>query len=230
MKRFWRSTPKISNNYLNPAPTPAYTKIKIEIIGGDDCGKTSLQKCFVYGNDHKHNHDIMVISDMDTKIVDQYKLIIHNYLGIGLYKGLMKDATRNADVVFLCFDLSSTTSFGYLQENFADIFCNPQINKILVGLKNDLPPVVYDGIYIQQRAVELAREYKMDYLECSAKNNKNVEEIFNKAILLKYPEAEKVLIPRESNGIILDGDLAPPGVALKPGEQNPGRQNNYYPI
>ncbi|XP_033952503.1 rho-related GTP-binding protein RhoF [Pseudochaenichthys georgianus] len=170
-------------------------ELKIVIVGDGGCGKTSLLMVYAKG-DFPEKYAPSVFEKYVTTISlggKEIKLNLYDTAGQDDYDRLRPLAYQEADLILVCFDVTNPTSY----ENVL-IKWHPEVKHfcrdtpvILIGCKTDLRkdkecsrklnamnqvPVTYtEGEETrQQMNAEL-------YLECSAKHQENVEDIFREA-------------------------------------------------
>eukprot|EP01128_Nolandella_sp_AFSM9_P005275 TRINITY_DN2519_c1_g1_i1.p1 TRINITY_DN2519_c1_g1~~TRINITY_DN2519_c1_g1_i1.p1 ORF type:complete len:191 (+),score=15.63 TRINITY_DN2519_c1_g1_i1:98-670(+) len=91
------------------------------------------------------------------------------------------------DVFLLCFDLSRPATLRTIQEKFAPSLDHhvPEAQRILVGCKSDLrsDESIRTEMVKTSDAIKVQKSIgAIHYIECSAKANINVEELFDTAI------------------------------------------------
>ncbi|XP_075945028.1 rho-related GTP-binding protein RhoF [Anarhichas minor] len=170
-------------------------ELKIVIVGDGGCGKTSLLLVYAKG-DFPEKYAPSVFEKYTTTISlgrKEIKLNLYDTAGQEDYDRLRPLSYQQADLVLVCFDVTNPTS----HENVL-IKWHPEVKHfcrdtpvILIGCKTDLrkdkecarklkamnqAPVTYtQGEETrQQMNAEL-------YLECSAKYQENVEDVFREA-------------------------------------------------
>ncbi|XP_076019975.1 rho-related GTP-binding protein RhoF [Genypterus blacodes] len=170
-------------------------ELKIVIVGDGGCGKTSLLMVYAKG-DFPEKYAPSVFEKYVTTISmgrKEIQLNLYDTAGQDDYDRLRPLSYQDADLVLVCFDVTNPTSF----ENVA-IKWHPEVRHfcrdtpvILIGCKTDLrkdkecarklkalnlAPVTYT------QGEETQQLMKADlYLECSAKHQENVEDIFREA-------------------------------------------------
>mgnify|MGYP001255919897 CR=1 FL=1 len=86
---------------------------KIGIIGDYSVGKSSIMNTYVYGEE-RSRHDSTIGVDFNHKIVEyqnhKFKLHIWDTAGQEIYRAILPMYYRNADVVFICIDMSNSNS------------------------------------------------------------------------------------------------------------------------
>ena len=116
--------------------------------------------------DQGNNTKVVKTQIWDTAGQENFKSITRNY-----YKGSIG--------ALLVFDITNRKSFENIQSWINEItqIANNQIQLILVGNKFDLSLVKRE--ITEQEAQDYARKLSINYIECSAKTNFNIQEIFN---------------------------------------------------
>lgn len=170
-------------------------ELKIVIVGDGGCGKTSLLMVYAKG-DFPERYAPSVFEKYNTTISlggKEIKLNLYDTAGQDDYDRLRPLSYQEANVVLVCFDVTNPTSFeNVLIKWHPEVkhFCR-DIPIILIGCKIDLrkdkeclrklkalnlAPITYT------QGEETSRQMNADlYLECSAKYQENVEDIFREA-------------------------------------------------
>ncbi|KAK7895245.1 hypothetical protein WMY93_020570 [Mugilogobius chulae] len=170
-------------------------ELKIVIVGDGGCGKTSLLMVYAKG-DFPETYAPSVFEKYNTTISvggKDIRLNLYDTAGQDDYDRLRPLAYQEANVVLVCFDVTNPTSFeNVLVKWFPEVkhFCR-DIPLILIGCKTDLrkdkecarklralnlEPITYT------QGEEACKEMNAEvYLECSAKFQENVEDIFREA-------------------------------------------------
>ncbi|CAL8278767.1 unnamed protein product [Merluccius merluccius] len=167
-------------------------ELKIVIVGDGGCGKTSLLMVYAKG-DFPEKYAPSVFEKYVTTITHggkNIKLNLYDTAGQDDYDRLRPLSYQEAHLIMVCYDVTNPTSFeNVLIKWHPEVkhFCK-DIPVILVGCKTDLrkdkertrklkavdqTPITYtQGEEVrQQMNAEL-------YLECSAKYQENVEQVF----------------------------------------------------
>ncbi|XP_022617922.1 rho-related GTP-binding protein RhoF-like [Seriola dumerili] len=170
-------------------------ELKIVIVGDGGCGKTSLLMVYAKG-DFPEKYAPSVFEKYVTTISlggKEIQLNLYDTAGQDDYDRLRPLSYQEANLILVCFDVTNPISFeNVLIKWFPEVkhFCR-EIPVILIGCKTDLrkdkecsrklkamnlAPISYtQGEETrQQMNAEL-------YLECSAKYQENVEDIFREA-------------------------------------------------
>ena len=156
-------------------------RIKCVLLGDQGVGKTSLVHRYILDRYHSFNETTIGASYNAKPIVynnTTYKLDIWDTAGQERYRSMVPLYYRNANVVFLCIDLSNK----YLKESFVYWYDTLKNNKnssssqiiYLVGTKSDIKCDEVDEI-IQ----DITNQYNdIHYIETSSKENSNVYDLF----------------------------------------------------
>ena len=161
----------------------AYTKydyfFKLILIGESKVGKSCIIKRFIDDSfTEKHINTIRV--DFAIKVIQfkekLIKLQIWDTAGENRFHAIVKNFYKDNDGIILVYNLEDSNSFKNLKNWMKEIKNNNYINsyKILVGNKCDS----LDRVITEEEGKKFADYYKMDYIEVSAKNDKNIFELF----------------------------------------------------
>ncbi|NXP76203.1 RHOF protein, partial [Ramphastos sulfuratus] len=177
------------------SPGPPETEIKVVVVGDGGCGKTSLLVSFARGDFPKVY--VPTVFEKYTASIQvggkPVKIHLWDTAGQEDYDRLRPLSYANANVVLICFDVTSPNSYENIQTKWypeVNHFCKG-VPVLLVGCKTDLrrdrevlekleegrqEPISY------QQAKAMARQvHAVSYLECSARYQENVGAIFAKA-------------------------------------------------
>ncbi|KAM3599637.1 uncharacterized protein V6R79_009006 [Siganus canaliculatus] len=170
-------------------------ELKIVIVGDGGCGKTSLLMVY-YKGDFPEKYAPSVLEKYETTITvggKEIKLKLYDTAGQEDYDRLRPLSYQEANLILVCFDVTNPTSFeNVLIKWFPEVkhFC-PNIPVVLIGCKTDLrkdkectrklramnlAPITY----IQGEETQQQMNAEL-YLECSAKHQENVEDVFREA-------------------------------------------------
>lgn len=161
--------------------SPDYDLIfKILLVGSSNVGKSSILSRLC---NNTCPETFIPTVGVDFKIksfeIDEtpIKLQIWDTAGQERFKTITSSYYKGAHGVMLVFDISCRDSFDEIEKWNEEVFrhAGDNIIKILIGNKSDLT----DNREVStENAKELAALYKMQYIETSAKNSKNVEKSF----------------------------------------------------
>ena len=152
--------------------------LKLVIIGDFGVGKTSL--ILKYTEDSFSEEP-----EFDPKF--KIKLITFENKGIKMQLWDVKDSKEGGKIdeahynrshgIIFAYDITNRNSFQNIENyiNESNKFAQKNVCKILVGNKCDQP----NRTVTEEEGKNMAKKYGMKFFETSAKNNQNVNEIFN---------------------------------------------------
>ena len=162
---------------------------KIIIIGESGVGKTCLLLRYVEDNfldnylvtiGKKNNNQIGI--DFKLKTIDLHgqliKLQIWDTAGQERFRTLTKTYYHGSHGIILAYDVTNRLSFRNIRNWIKQIEQNTQKNvtKLLIGNKCDLD---FKRKVSFKEGKKLANEFRINFIETSAKENLNVDEAFN---------------------------------------------------
>mgnify|MGYP001238005004 CR=1 FL=1 len=178
--------------------------IKTLLIGSSNVGKTSIMKQFA---DHDFKLDTVNTVGVDLKIKTinyqnkEFRIQLWDTAGHERFKTITSSYYRGSDCVLIVFALNHIDSFKDLYFWFNEIDkYSTNILLYLIGNKSDLN----EKKITTKEIKEIINKYKItDYIETSAKENKNIDELFiniadkyyTKQKEKKYNINENVIIP-----------------------------------
>ncbi|KAI8099694.1 GTP-binding protein Rho3 [Halteromyces radiatus] len=161
---------------------------KLVVVGDGNCGKSSLLNVFTKGIFpqvyeptvfENYVHEITV----DGRVVE---FGLWDTAGQEEYDRLRTLSYENTNVVLLCFSVDNPVSLDNILERWIPEICDhcAGAKLMLVALKCDLrdeesittEPIMYEQGVAMARHIAAVR-----YLECSAKHNRGVREVFEQA-------------------------------------------------
>ena len=181
--------------------------VKLLIIGDSGTGKSSLLLRWV--DDMFTDKFITTVGiDFKHKIVDTgleiVKCQIWDTAGQERFRTIMNAFYRGAMGVLICYDITDLNSFNNISTWISDVEnnCNENTIKFIVGLKNDLNherKIKFDD------AQKVADKYGCYFIECSAKINSNVDQLFRVMVsyVVYYHKARR---DQPGNNIKLDNN------------------------
>ena len=149
-------------------------------LGDSDVGKTSIINRYVKNKFDNNTTSTIGINFAykEIKLNNKDKIILKlvDTAGQEKYRALTKSYFRNVDVVLFVFSLEDKDTFDKIKD-WMELFKNNSskldIPKYLVGNKNDLE------IKVEQSLIdEFAKENEIPYMSTSAKDNNNIDELF----------------------------------------------------
>ena len=155
---------------------------KVITIGDSGVGKTSILKRYVY-NSYNINSLATVgvnfsFKDVVLKNGTKVQLKLIDTAGQEKYKSLAKTYYKNTEGVLFVFSFDDKKSFDNLTnwiDEFKENNGNENIPTLLIGNKSDVPKKEVD----QESINKLLSQHKMKYIESSALNNENIDQIFD---------------------------------------------------
>jgi len=163
---------------------------KIITLGDSGVGKTSIINQYIIGKYNDNTASTLGINFAYKKLIvnktQNILLKLVDTCGQEKYKSLSKSYFKNTDGVLFVFGLNDKDSFDNIKEwmNYFNEQCNlEEFPKVLVGNKCDLEK---DEGLDQNIIKQFAEENKMQYIETSAKDNKNINILFEKMGKMLY--------------------------------------------
>jgi len=197
---------KMSNIKSFQTPLEYDYLFKIIIIGNSGVGKSSLllrftDRIFEYSHVSTIGVDFKIQTiQLDNKII---KMQIWDTAGNERFRTITTSYYRGSHGVCIVFDLTDKQSFENINSWFTEIekYASNNIKKILVGNKCDISK---DREISYKEANEFANKLNIPYIETSAKDSINVQELFiNLAKTLKEDKLKKeYIIPEEQVSLI----------------------------
>ena len=159
--------------------------LKLLILGDSSVGKTCILLKYVDNKFEESNIATVGVDYMDKMIEYKnfnIKLQIWDTSGEEKYRSITKNFYRNADGLFVVFDLTRKVTYERIKDwiNEAEEY-NKGIKKILIGNKLDLE----NKREVKKDSAEnFAKKNNLKYVETSAKDGTNIKESFDEIIEL----------------------------------------------
>lgn len=148
-----------------------------------------------FEKDPKPTVDEQYEVNMDVRGNREYNMLIHDTAGHSDYDRFRWLSYSNVDCFLVCFAIDSAGSFYNACDKWIPeirhVCRNENIPYILVGMKSDLRDDEKTAERLRKRREGFVTSVKakaasidmraQGYLECSAKNHKNVDDVFQKA-------------------------------------------------
>ncbi|KAK7746766.1 RHO4 protein [Cytospora paraplurivora] len=175
---------------------PAYSK-KIVVVGDGGCGKTLFENYITYPT-HRQSGKTVELALWDTAGQEEYDR-------------LRPLSYPETDLIFVCFAIDCPNSLENVMDKwYPEVlhFC-PYTPLILVGLKSDLryKKTCIDMLKTQgltpvtrEQGMAVAQKMNAQYMECSSKEMKGVDEIFEQAITTVVTNDRRTLEIQASQG------------------------------
>ncbi|KAM9316833.1 LOW QUALITY PROTEIN: rho-related GTP-binding protein RhoF-like [Gastrophryne carolinensis] len=178
-------------------PSKARREVKIVIVGDGGCGKTSLLMVYAKGS-FPEQYAPSVFEKYTTTIAIGNEIFLHLYDTAGQedYDRLRPLSYQDVNLVLICYDVTNPTSFdNVLIKWYPEVhhFCRG-VPIVLIGCKADLrmdkerlrklkssqqEPITYFQGEATCKSIQAE-----EYLECSAKFQENVDNVFREATLI----------------------------------------------
>jgi small GTP-binding protein len=179
-------------------------KLKLVVLGEQNVGKSSIlnrykTKKFIVNSSSTIGVDFFLSNIIKNNT--EYVLHIWDTSGQEKFNSIITTYYRNIAVALLIFDVSDRQSFLKLSKWFTNIeyYCKKDTIIKLIGNKCDKPKAVS-----LKEIKDLCYDYKLEYIEVSAKNNINIEDIFTNIIdEVDTKLIECSLVPNNNNGITI---------------------------
>ena len=175
-------------------------EIKIILLGECSVGKTSIINCFM--NREFQSHELSTIGVEQTRKKIEVNLNnkkkncvlkVYDSAGQERYKSVSSSYIKTTDGILLVYDISNKDTFKNLYDWMNKIQDNKSdVPMIVVGNKNDLNKKVFETD-IKELEEEFKDYTELIFMESSAKNNYNINNIFEKI-------SEKVIENRNKFG------------------------------
>ena len=168
---------------------------KIVVIGNANVGKTNIIRRII-GEDFREMEatigvEFMYINIKDIDKDDPNKTMsiqIWDTSGAERYKAITTTHIRGADGAYIVYDISNESSFTHLNYwyNCLRDAADNDIIIFLIGNKSDL--IYEEGRAVKKKdAIDFINKNQLQgYAECSAKNNENIKETFEKFYKMLY--------------------------------------------
>eukprot|EP00002_Diphylleia_rotans_P002540 TRINITY_DN1159_c0_g2_i3.p1 TRINITY_DN1159_c0_g2~~TRINITY_DN1159_c0_g2_i3.p1 ORF type:complete len:202 (+),score=50.10 TRINITY_DN1159_c0_g2_i3:77-682(+) len=185
---------------------------KLLLIGDSGVGKSCLLLRFVEDS-YSDSYISTIGVDFKIRTIEiegkTIKLQIWDTAGQERFRTITSSYYRGAHGIIVVYDVTDADSFTNVKQWLQEIdrYASENVNKLLVGNKNDLAP---------KRAVEFnaAKEFAdsmgIPFLETSAKNSTNVEQAFmTMAADIKKRVASTTVKPTTNGNVGLTGGAQP---------------------
>ena len=170
---------------------------KIVFMGDSGVGKSSIATriaCDTFSAFTDATIGASFFAKMIEKNEQLYKFNIWDTAGQEKYSCLVPLYYRNCDAAIIVYDITNKTSYKKAIDSISELRKNSSVSSIIIiGNKCDLDK---ERMVTTKEAQQYCNENDMLFLETSAKNNININEIL-------YTLIEKLPSPAISNDIIL---------------------------
>jgi len=197
------------------------TELRVVVVGGGGVGKSALTVRFIQGN-FVEKYD-PTIEDSYRKQVDvdgvPFMLDVMDTAGQEEYSALRDSYMKTGQGFILVYDITSQTSFEQATKLRIQIVRikddNEDIPIVLVGNKCDLEK---ERQVPKEKGEELAKKFRLGFMEVSAKTNNGVNEMFYELVRrIQAYRNKKTPTPANGTAAAANGK-APPVVVGKSGK------------
>jgi len=158
------------------------SSVKILMLGSVACGKSTMVGRYKCGRHYKFYSDYYsttIIEEYPVKI-NQKPVTIIDFGGMDDFEALREEEIEAADIFLVCYEVKNDWSFQTAQHylnKIQDMNFEETLRATLVATKCDLPHCDID----LDRGAKLAVEYSIPFMKCSAKNDININAVFETA-------------------------------------------------
>ena len=164
-------------------------RVKGIFIGKDNVGKTSIINTYINKTYYEEKIPTIGASFFSIKC-SNFILDLWDTAGQEKYDSLIPMYYRNANFVFMVFDITCRTSICFCNIKIKEIKKEiPYSTIILLGNKYDLYTPYYDDNILFAR--KISEEYGIELMFVSAKDNLNISKILKKVFIDNNQTDEK---------------------------------------
>ena len=153
---------------------------KILLLGDSGVGKSSIILRYIENN---FSQNLMNSIGVDFKLKNievkgkKVKLQVWDTTGQERFRTITTSYYKGAQAIIVVFDITDRDSFEHVKNWMADVdkFAKEGVLRILSGNKCDLE---HQRKVSKEEGKELASKYGIQYIETSAKETTNIEELF----------------------------------------------------
>ena len=176
-------------------------RVNIVIVGDDNVGKTSLVMTYVgsaFPTEYRPSVYDCITTHINMGGNEMYQLTLWDTIGSSEYDRLRPLVYPNADMIFICYSISSRSSFENIKTKWIPEinYHRPNIPIRIIALKADLRnPITSTSatqetshqsdnhpVVSKEEGEELAKELHAEFTELSAKTLSNLIEPFELAV------------------------------------------------
>lgn len=190
--------------------------LNVIMLGDSSVGKSTLARRFTY-DIFEENLSATLGIELYKKVVtideEKYLYKIWDTCGQERFRAISKNYYRTADGVMVLFSLSCQKSLENVSEWIKSIKENndDDVPIIIIGTKSDLPKTIDENTITY---LENTHHIYLKHIECSAKDNYNVELVFMElakqiALLKKRERIKKEATKKEITHIHLQEETKP---------------------
>ena len=154
---------------------------KLILVGDSGVGKSNVLSRFVsneYNDDSKAT--IGVEFGVKSLIVNDsnIKLQLWDTAGQERFRAITTSYYRGSDGALVVFDVTNENTFINVEKWISEMYNiidKRKLSVIIIGNKTDMDK---ERIVSRERAEQLCKKYNFEYMEASAKNNDNIDNVF----------------------------------------------------
>ena len=151
---------------------------RVVFTGDSDTGKSSLSQRITIDSFNPTYIATIGVEFLSREIKINGKIIklqIWDTTGADRFRFITKAYYEGSNIIFLVYDVTNLNSFKNIKNWMKNIedFNKEKVYIVLVGNKCDR----LDRVITEEEGINLAKECKIDFLETSAKNDKNIFEL-----------------------------------------------------
>ena len=167
---------------------------KVLILGDSTVGKTCFLVRYV---DDSFDDSTLLSVGMDYRLKNvktedgtKVKLQIWDTCGQERYRSISKNYYKGANAIILVFSLIDKKSFDSV-ENWINQIKEEASESILIILVGNNSDLIEKRVISYEEAEKLAKEFNINYFECSAKTGENINVAFNDLIEQMVKKTDK---------------------------------------
>ena len=167
---------------------------KVLILGDSTVGKTCFLVRYV---DDSFDDSTLLSVGMDYRLKNvktedgtKVKLQIWDTCGQERYRSISKNYYKGANAIILVFSLIDKKSFESV-ENWINQIKEEASESILIILVGNNSDLIEKRVISYEEAEKLAKEFNINYFECSAKTGENINVAFNDLIEQMVKKTDK---------------------------------------
>lgn len=163
-------------------------EFKIVLLGDSSVGRTSIRRRFM-GKNFIEQHLSTVGASIESREIGENKISLYDLGGQDFYSSVRTNFYRNIHGALIVFDVSKRESFMNIDKWIYELFNNITTRTmpfILVGNKIDKRRVVQkkEGEKLAEQLSAQTKKlgFKVEYIETSAKNSTNIDNVILRLI------------------------------------------------
>jgi len=179
-----------------------YKVYRLLLIGDTGVGKSAILNRF---SDNIFNKECVTTIGVDFRIKkfkignDIIKVELWDTTGNKTFRDILKAFYKRTDCVLFIYDITEYNSFKNIKKwlKETELYAPKNVKKIIVGNKLDLVDLRQIDY---KESLDFANKINIDYIETSAKNNSNIEELFSYITVNLLTKKDVIKISSVSEG------------------------------